>query len=440
MDNAERFLEHPNLLEISNYSFGKNTSIASLTYVAGAGAVSYQLEEINCSASVDTSTLTETIIYALDPINVSVTVDDATIVATDPHALTATDISVSTTVDTAACFENDPLHPIVENWTVQVLDQGGSNVFYLGPTHLDGDYKPVLSEANLPWMLQRGTTYVFDVSNASNSGHPFRFRDASDASYTSGVTTSGTEGNSGATVTFAVPLDAPSTLKYYCTVHGNAMGNFIYPAYRDVTVANVTVDSSTLAVADPHQLTSTDISVSVTVDAPTVGIVDVLTSTDINVSVSIDTSTATENDVLVSTDISCTSSVDNSSISQVHNSTLEEVNVGVAVDSSIITQVHDISLTEIDVSVSVDSPIYVENVALLSTDISCASLVDNSTMSVIYNIVPLDIFCNTVVDKNRILGFAEIIDVESNNIQEALIIESLGIQDAIVIDQITEAM
>jgi len=394
MDNAERFLEHPNLLEISNYSFGKNTSIASLTYVAGAGAVSYQLEEINCSASVDTSTLTETIIYALDSINVSVTVDDATIVATDPHALIATDISVSTTVDTAACFESDDLHPIVENWTVQVLDQGGSNVFYLGPAHLDGDYKPVLSEANLPWMLQRGTTYVFDVSHASNSGHPFRFRDASDASYTSGVTTSGTEGNSGATVTFAVPLDAPSTLKYYCTVHGNAMGNFIYPAYRDVTVDAVSVDVATLS----------------------------------------------EDHVFTFNNISCASSVDNSSISQIHNSTLEEVNVGVAVDSSIITQVHDISLTEIDVSVSVDSPIYVENVALLSTDISCASLVDNSTMSVIYNIVPLDIFCNTVVDKNRILGFAEIIDVESSNIQEALIIESLGIQDAIVIDQITEAM
>lgn len=346
MDNAERFLEYPNLLEISNYSFGKNTSIASLTYVAGAGAVSYQLEEINCSASVDTSTLTETIIYALDPINVSVTVDDATIVATDPHALTATDISVSTTVDTAACFENDPLHPIVENWIVTVLDQDGSNVFYLGPAHLDGDYKPVLSEANLPWMLQRGTTYVFDVSHASNSGHPFRFKDASDASYTSGVTTSGTEGNSGATVTFAVPLDAPSTLKYYCTVHGNAMGNFIYPAYRDVTVSDVTVDNSALI----QQI------------------------------------------VFTFTDISCASSVDNSSISQVHNATLEEVNVGVAVDPSIITEVHDISLSEIDVAVSIDTSTATENVALTSTDITtAAATVEDATATIVHVLTADDI-------------------------------------------------
>lgn len=380
MDNAENLLRYPQLLELSNYSFAKNTSITSLTFVAGAGSVSYALDEITCAATVDTATLTETLFYSLDPINVSVTVDDATIVATDPHALVTTDISVSVTVDAPTCFEDDALHPETENWTVLVLDQSGSNVFYLGPAHLDGDYRPVLSEANLPWMLQRGTTYVFDVSLSSNSGHPFRFRDENDNPYTTGVTVSGTEGTSGATVTFDVPLDAPDTLKYYCTVHGNAMGNFIYPAYRDVTVSDVTVDNSALI----QQI------------------------------------------VFTFTDISCASSVDNSSISQIHNSTLEEVNVGVAVDSSVITQVHDISLTEIDASVSVDDSICVENVALISTNIiTGAASVDNSSITETHNLLSLSIDCRCIVDEARILGSAALSRVDIDSANDLIILDSL---------------
>lgn len=357
MDNAENLLRYPQLLELSNYSFAKNTSITSLTFVAGAGSVSYGLDEITCAATVDTATLTETLVYSLDPINVSVTVDDATIVATDPHALVTTDISVSVTVDAPTCFEDDALHPETENWTVLVLDQSGSNVFYLGPAHLDGDYRPVLSEANLPWMLQRGTTYVFDVSLSSNSGHPFRFRDENDNPYTTGVTVSGTEGTSGATVTFDVPLDAPDTLKYYCTVHGNAMGNFIYPAYRDVTVADVTVDNSALI----QQI------------------------------------------VFTFTDISCASSVDNSSILQVHNLNSDEIGVGITVDPAVMTQVHDISSDQINVSASVDSSICVENVALISTDITTsAASIDDSSISQVHNLLGLPIDCACVAEPTSI--------------------------------------
>jgi len=65
------------------------------------------------------------------------------------------------------------------------------------------------------------------MSDSSNSGHPFAFRDSSDNSYTTGVTTSGTAGSSGATVVIVVAANAPSSLKYYCTSHGNAMGNTI---------------------------------------------------------------------------------------------------------------------------------------------------------------------------------------------------------------------
>ena len=72
----------------------------------------------------------------------------------------------------------------------------------------------------------RGQTYTIDVSDPSNSGHPLRFTaDSGATEYTTGVTASGTPGTTGATVTFAVPSNAPENLNYYCTTHGLGMGN-----------------------------------------------------------------------------------------------------------------------------------------------------------------------------------------------------------------------
>ena len=71
--------------------------------------------------------------------------------------------------------------------------------------------------------LYEGTTYTFN--NLSHvDGHPFRFSTTASPSYsdyTTGVTNPGT-----ATVTFVVPVGAPSTLYYYCSVH-NGMGGQI---------------------------------------------------------------------------------------------------------------------------------------------------------------------------------------------------------------------
>ena len=74
-------------------------------------------------------------------------------------------------------------------FAVTVANSGSGNKFYI-----DGAEAPTLN-------LVRNTTYIFDVSDGSNSGHPFRFKDSGGSSYSTGVTTSGTEGSSGATVT-----------------------------------------------------------------------------------------------------------------------------------------------------------------------------------------------------------------------------------------------
>ena len=65
-------------------------------------------------------------------------------------------------------------------------------------------------------------TYRFDQSDSSNSGHPLRFYlDAAKATaYTTGVTTNGTPGSSGAYTQIIISDSTPSVLHYQCSAHG----------------------------------------------------------------------------------------------------------------------------------------------------------------------------------------------------------------------------
>ena len=70
--------------------------------------------------------------------------------------------------------------------------------------------------------LVPGNTYRFDQSDSSNSGHPLRFYYEADktTAYTTGVTTNGTPGSSGAYTQIIPTDDTPMVLHYQCSAHG----------------------------------------------------------------------------------------------------------------------------------------------------------------------------------------------------------------------------
>lgn len=107
------------------------------------------------------------------------------------------------------------------NWVKQngpilrwsLSNNGTSDYTFTGPGFPTATNDPVI-------YLNRGQTYIF--SNTVHASHPLEIRvSGGGAAYTSGVTGAGTS-----TITFTVPMDAPNTLYYQCTVH-SAMGNTI---------------------------------------------------------------------------------------------------------------------------------------------------------------------------------------------------------------------
>lgn len=87
------------------------------------------------------------------------------------------------------------------------------------------DYNGAPFNADPTIVLQRGLTYQFNISAG---GHPFRIATSvSGPQYNVGV--SANDISSG-TIIFRVPMDAPTSLNYYCTIHpGSMFGNISIP-------------------------------------------------------------------------------------------------------------------------------------------------------------------------------------------------------------------
>jgi len=148
---------------------------------------------------------------------------------------------VTTTTTTTTETVADPADAESVTYTVTVANVGGINIFLI-----NGVNNPVIT-------MKRGSTYIFNQSHSSNVGHPLRIK--SDAGGQQTTTNAGTLGTD-ATVTYepAYP-SAPSDLRYYCTSHGNAMGNTITMnnpnTITQTTTTTTTSQTNPLGTPDP---------------------------------------------------------------------------------------------------------------------------------------------------------------------------------------------
>ena len=125
----------------------------------------------------------------------------------------------------------------------------------VGAYLIDGSSNPTVT-------LYRGVTYYFSI-NAS--GHPFYIQTVSGAYssgnvYTSGVTGGGTQVG---TLTFTVPLDAPSNLYYVCQNHSSMNGAFLVQNLIS-TINTQSINIAAAAQTVPQNAQSTNYTLQLT--------------------------------------------------------------------------------------------------------------------------------------------------------------------------------
>ena len=154
---------------------------------------------------------------AVTPISVSLTGLSMTVSAGSPSvqgsvAVTPTGVSATVSLGTLSASVTG-----ITTYTVTVASYYGANKYYID----------AVRQATVN--LSEGSTYRFDQSDGTNSGHPLRFSTTSNGThaggseYTTGVTTAGTPGSAGAYTQITVASGAP-TLYYYCTNHSGMGG------------------------------------------------------------------------------------------------------------------------------------------------------------------------------------------------------------------------
>ena len=127
-----------------------------------------------------------------------------------------TDTDVSGIVQGDSLLWNGTSWDVVRSPIVwwEIGANGASDYTFNGPGFSSATNDPTV-------YVQRGFTYAFD--NSTNGGaHPFRIQSSQGLSgtpYTAGQTGSGTS-----VLYWTVPMDAPSTLYYQCTIHAAMQG------------------------------------------------------------------------------------------------------------------------------------------------------------------------------------------------------------------------
>ena len=109
---------------------------------------------------------------------------------------------------------------------------GTTNKYYINTSEAeDSGYDADTYVQTQTFSIAKKAIYIFDQSDASNAGHPFRFSETADGTHNSGVEyttyvySTGTPGSAGAYTRIYTDYNTPNTLYYYCTNHAGMGGD-----------------------------------------------------------------------------------------------------------------------------------------------------------------------------------------------------------------------
>jgi hypothetical protein len=196
-------------LELANMS--DITATGTVTSVGGNGTVN----GLTLSGTV-TSTGNLTLGGTLSGVSLTSAVTGTLPVANGGTGTTSPALVAGNNVTISGSWPNQTINATAGSSSItwSISASGTSDYVFSGPGIVSGNTNdPVL-------YLYRGFTYVF--VNTTGGSHPFAIRVSNGgANYTPGVS-----GSQTGTQTFVVPMNAPSTLYYQCTIH-TSMGNVI---------------------------------------------------------------------------------------------------------------------------------------------------------------------------------------------------------------------
>ena len=120
-------------------------------------------------------------------------------------------------------------------------------------------------EANATISFRPGVVHRFDLSDSSLGSHPFKLSTTSNGShaggseYTTGKTTNGSAGSSGAYVEYTVNAATPDILYYYCSSHSGMGGTITVfgSAYGDADVQSYLSAGAGISISGSGQISST---------------------------------------------------------------------------------------------------------------------------------------------------------------------------------------
>ena len=209
-------------------SLGTDVGDLSSLSTSAKGSIVLAINEINTSVTgtgftLSDGTTTQTIVTG-NTLLVTGTSISATVSATDTLTLAiASEIPENIYADVLGAQHNADDSNQYTNIVVTVATKDANHIYHGSGSDngykLDGVFAPFVQ-------FEPGNTYRFDQSNATNDGHPLRFYldAAKNNLYSTGVTTNGTPGNSGAYTQIVVSTATPQRLYYQCSSH-SLMGN-----------------------------------------------------------------------------------------------------------------------------------------------------------------------------------------------------------------------